>query len=428
VAEAPDLPSIYMDLHSHPELAFQERRTAGIAAGWLRDLSYETTTGVGGTGIVGILRNGPGPVALLRADMDALPVREQTGLPYASTEVGTDADGETVPIMHACGHDVHVTCLLGAAAALAADRSSWQGTLQLVFQPAEEAGLGAQAMINDGLFDRFGRPDVVLGQHVAPIPAGVFGLRAGPAFAASDSVRIVLRGRGGHGSRPETTVDPVLMAAATVLRLQGIVSREVAASETAVLTVGMMRAGTRENIVPDEAELRLMIRTFDTAVRDRVVAAVERVVRAEAAASGAPADPEITVFESFPAVVKDAAAARRLTPVSAKGWCSTRGRSPGARTSGNWPPRRARRARTGCSVPPTRRCSQAPPVSPRSPRSWRACRRTIPLSSRRSSSRRWPPASPRSPAPHAPGSPLASASANGAPLPTSARRLPLTSL
>jgi amidohydrolase len=312
VAETPDLPSIYMDLHAHPELAFQERRTAGIAAGWLRDLDYETTTGVGGTGIVGILRNGPGPVALLRADMDALPVREQTGLPYASTEVGTDADGETVPIMHACGHDVHVTCLLGAAAALAADRSSWQGTLQLVFQPAEEAGLGAQAMINDGLFDRFGRPDVVLGQHVAPIPAGVFGLRAGPAFAASDSVRIVLRGRGGHGSRPETTVDPVLMAAATVLRLQGIVSREVAASETAVLTVGMMRAGTRENIVPDEAELRLMIRTFDTAVRDRVVAAVERVVRAEAAASGAPVDPEITVFESFPAVVNDAAACDRV--------------------------------------------------------------------------------------------------------------------
>jgi amidohydrolase len=312
VTHPPDLASVYQDLHTHPELAFQERRTAGIAAGWLRDLGYETTAGVGGTGVVGVLRNGAGPVALLRADMDALPVREQTGLPYASTALGTDDDGERVPLMHACGHDVHVTCLLGAAAALAADRSSWRGTLQLVFQPAEEAGRGAQAMIDDGLFDRFGRPDVVLGQHVAPIPAGVFGLRAGPAFAAVDSLRIVLRGRGGHGSRPETTVDPVVMAAATVLRLQGIVSREVAASDTAVLTIGMMRAGTKDNIIPDEAELRLTIRTFDTAVRDRVIAAVERIVRAEAAASGAPADPEITVTESFPAVVNDAAACDRV--------------------------------------------------------------------------------------------------------------------
>ena len=312
MADGPDLASVYRDLHAHPELAFQERRTAGIAAGWLRDLGYETTEGVGGTGVVGVLRNGPGPVALLRADMDALPVREQTGLPYASTERGTDATGETVPLMHACGHDVHVTCLLGAAAALTADRSSWRGTLQLVFQPAEEAGSGAQAMIDDGLFDRFGRPDVVLGQHVAPMPAGVFGLRAGPAFAAADSLRVVLHGQGGHGSRPETTVDPVLMAAATVLRLQGIVSREVAAADTAVVTVGMMRAGSKENIIPDEAELRLSIRSFDAAVRDRVIAAVERIVRAEAAASGAPADPEITVFESFPAVVNDAAACDRL--------------------------------------------------------------------------------------------------------------------
>ncbi|HEY1627946.1 MAG TPA: amidohydrolase [Streptosporangiaceae bacterium] len=312
MADSPDLASIYQDLHAHPELAFQERRTAGIAAGRLRDLGYETTEGVGGTGVVAVLRNGPGPVALLRADMDALPVLEQTGLPYASTEHGTDEDGETVPLMHACGHDVHVTCLIGAAAALAANRSSWRGTLQLVFQPAEEAGLGAKAMIDDGLFDRFGRPDVVLGQHVAPMPAGLFGLRDGPAFAASDSLRIVMHGKGGHGSRPETTVDPVVMAAATVLRLQGIVSREVPAAETAVLTVGLLRAGTKENIIPDSAELRLTIRTFNRAIRDRVVGAVERIVRAEAAASGAPADPEITVFESFPAVVNDPAACDRV--------------------------------------------------------------------------------------------------------------------
>jgi amidohydrolase len=302
---------LYRDLHAHPELAFQEQRTAGIVAGRLRDLGYETTTGVGVTGVVAVLRNGQGPVALLRADMDALPVLEQTGLPYASTARGRLAGGEEVPLMHACGHDVHVSCLLGAAAALAADRSSWRGTLLLVFQPAEEAGAGAQAMIDDDLFGRFGRPEVVLGQHVAPLPAGLLGLQPGPAFAGADSMRVVMRGRGGHGSRPEVTVDPVVMAAATVLRLQGIVSREVAATDTAVVTVGALRAGTKENIIPDEAELLLSIRTFSPAVRDKVIAAVERVVRAEASASGAPADPEITLNVSFPAVINDRAACAR---------------------------------------------------------------------------------------------------------------------
>ena len=174
-----DLSDLYRDLHAHPELAFQEERTAGIAAERLRGLGYETTTGVGRTGVVGVLRNGAGPVALLRADMDALPVQERTGLPYASTARGTDEDGRDVPLMHACGHDMHVTCLLGAAADLAADRSSWQGTLLLVFQPAEEAGGGAQAMMDDGLYERFGTPAVVLGQHVAPMPAGLLGLRPG---------------------------------------------------------------------------------------------------------------------------------------------------------------------------------------------------------------------------------------------------------
>jgi amidohydrolase len=306
-----DLAAIYRDLHAHPELAFGEVRTAAIVAGRLGALGYETTTGVGGTGIVGVLRNGAGPAALLRADMDALPVREQTGLDYASTAVGVDRDGSDVPVMHACGHDVHVTCLLGAAEVLAAERASWQGTLMLVFQPAEEVGGGAQAMVDDGLFDRFGRPEVVLGQHVAPLPAGILALRPGPAFAAADSVRVVLHGRGAHGSRPETSVDPVLMAAATVMRLQGIVSREVAGTETAVVTVGAMRAGSRENIIPDDAELMLSIRTFEKAVRDQVVAAVERIVRAEAAASGAPAEPVISVLDSFPAVVNDPGACAR---------------------------------------------------------------------------------------------------------------------
>jgi amidohydrolase len=312
---APDLAElvdVYRDLHAHPELSLAETRTAGIVAERLRALGYETAAGVGGTGVVGVLRNGDGPTALLRADMDALPVAEQTGLPYASEVRAPDERGREVPVMHACGHDVHVTCLLGAAAALSADLDSWRGTLLLVFQPAEEIGRGARAMVDDGLYDRFGRPDVVLGQHVSPLPAGVLGLCAGPAFAAADGLRLVLHGRGAHGSRPETSVDPIVMAAATVLRLQGIVSREVAAKETAVVTVGSLRAGDTSNIIPAEAELLLSVRTFDTAVRARVLAAVERVVRAEAAASGAPRDPEVVVEESFPTVVNDPAASARI--------------------------------------------------------------------------------------------------------------------
>jgi amidohydrolase len=307
-ADTADLASIYRDIHAHPELAFQETRTAGIVAERLRDLGYETATGVGRTGVVGVLRNGDGPTVLLRADMDALPVREQTGLEYASTVRGVDDAGKDVPVAHACGHDMHVACLLGAADALAADRSSWRGTLLLVFQPAEETGKGARAMVDDGLFDRFGAPAVVLGQHVSPIPAGLLGLRTGTAFAAVDALRVVLRGRGAHGSQPESSVDPVVMAAATVMRLQGIVSREVAPAEAAVVTVGALHAGTRDNIIPDEAELLLSVRTFDETVRDKTLAAIERVVRAEAAASGAPADPEITSLGSFPPVVNDEAA------------------------------------------------------------------------------------------------------------------------
>ncbi len=322
MTDAPDLAGlarVYRDLHEHPELAFQEKRTAGIVAGRLRGLGYDTTTGIGRTGVVGVLRNGAGPTVLLRADMDALPVCEQTGLPYASTARGTDGDGKDVPLMHACGHDMHVTCLLGAAAALAADAASWRGTLLLVFQPAEETGEGARAMVDDGLFDRFGVPEVVLGQHVSAIPAGLLGLRTGPAFAAVDSLRVVLRGKGGHGSRPETSVDPVVMAAATVLRLQGIVSREVAAGDTAVVTVGALHAGSMDNIIPDEAELLLSVRTFDETVRGGVLAAIERIVRAEAAASGAPADPEITLAASFPPVINDEAASARVGEAFASG-------------------------------------------------------------------------------------------------------------
>ena len=308
-----DLASIYRDLHAHPELGFAEHRTAGIVAEQLTRFGFEVTTGVGRTGVVGILRNGDGPTALLRADMDGLPVAEETGLPYASTDVAPGESGD-VPVMHACGHDMHVTALLGAAERLAAEPESWAGTLMLVFQPAEELGAGAQAMIDDGLFERFGRPDVVLGQHVAPIPAGVIGLRSGPAFAAADALRIVLHGRGAHGSRPEASVDPVVMAAATVMRLQTVVSREVGGSETAVVSVGVMRAGTAVNIIPDKAELLVSVRTFTKDVRDRVVEAIGRIARAEAAASGAPKPPDVEVTSSFPAVSNDPAAVDRTRP------------------------------------------------------------------------------------------------------------------
>jgi amidohydrolase len=309
-----DLAELYRDLHSHPELSLQETRTAGIVARHLTDFGYEVTPRVGGTGVVGVLRNGEGPITLLRADMDALPVSEQTGLPYASTVRGTDHSGHDVPVMHACGHDVHVTCLLGAAAALAADTSAWRGTLLLVFQPAEELGQGAQAMVDDGLFDRFGKPDAVLGQHVSPLPAGMLGLSAGPSFAAADTLRVTLHGRGAHGSRPEVSVDPVVMAAATVMRLQTVVSREVAATDTAVVTIGALRAGTKENIIPDDAEMLMTIRTFDPSVRETVVAAIERIVNGEAATAGAPKPPEIANTMSFPAVINDADAVARTRP------------------------------------------------------------------------------------------------------------------
>jgi hippurate hydrolase len=234
--------------------------------------------------------------------MDALPVTEATGLAHAST-----VDG----VMHACGHDVHVTCLLGAADRLTAARESWSGTLVLLVQPAEETVRGAQAMVDDDLFTRVPRPDVVLGQHVAPLPAGMLGLRSGPAFAASDSLRVTLHGVGGHGSRPEATVDPVVMAAATVMRLQTLVSREVSGTDTAVVTVGALNAGTKANIIPDDAELLLNIRSYDEAVRTHLLEAIDRVVRAEAEASRAPRPPDIEVFESAPAAVNDPDAVTR---------------------------------------------------------------------------------------------------------------------
>ncbi|MGW0210929.1 amidohydrolase [Streptomyces sp. NPDC003233] len=309
----PGLEDLYRDLHAHPELAFAEHRTADLVASRARACGCEVTTGVGTTGVVAVLRSGPGPTVLLRADMDALPVAEQTGLPYASEVTAPGPDGAPVPVMHACGHDMHVVCLLGALELLARSRELWSGTVLAVFQPAEEMAAGARAMVDDGLFARFGTPVVTLGQHVAPFPAGWVGCHAGPAFAAMDGLRVRMHGRGGHGSRPESTVDPVVMAASTVLRLQTVVSREVAAGESAVLTTGTLHAGTKENVIPDDAEIGLNIRTFTEHVRTRVLDAVTRIVRAEAAASGAPRDPEITELYRFPVLVNDDSAMARTS-------------------------------------------------------------------------------------------------------------------
>jgi len=306
----PDLESVYKDIHSHPELSMQENRTAGIAADHLRAAGYDVTTAVGKTGVVGVLRNGNGPTLMLRADMDALPVREATGLPYASTAT-SDQNGKSVPVMHACGHDMHVSWLIGAATLLAKNRDAWKGTLMPVFQPAEETGAGAQTMIEDGLFKRFPKPDAILGQHVMVGSSGVIGTRSGVITSAGDSFEIRMFGRGAHGSMPQSSIDPVIMAAATVLRLQTIVSRELAPTDAVVVTVGSLQAGTKENVIPDEAVIKLNVRTFDEDVRQRVLAAIKRIVNAEAEASRAPKKPEITPLDRYAFVKNDPEATKR---------------------------------------------------------------------------------------------------------------------
>ncbi len=308
----PDLEALYKDVHSHPELSMQETRTAGLAADRLRAAGYEVTTGVGKTGVVGILRNGDGPTVMLRADMDALPIQEATGLPYQSQATAINREGETVPVSHMCGHDMHVTWLAGAAKLLAEARPAWRGTLMAVFQPGEETAEGAQAMIHDGLFKRFAKPDVILGQHVMVGPSGTVAGRPGAITSAADSLQIRLFGRGAHGSMPQASIDPVIMAAATVMRLQTIVSREVAAAEAAVVTIGALQAGTKENVIPDDAIIKLNVRTFDEGVRKRVLAAIERIVNAEAEASGAPRKPEITTLDHYPLNLNDRDASKRV--------------------------------------------------------------------------------------------------------------------
>jgi hippurate hydrolase len=269
----------------------------------LQTAGFEVTTAVGKTGVVGLLENGEGPTVMLRADMDALPVHEQTGLDYASATDG---------VMHACGHDMHVAWLAGAAALLAGARDGWHGTLMVVFQPAEETAAGARAMLDDGLFDRFPKPDVVLGQHVMPAPSGSIGIRSGVMTSAADSFEIRMFGRGAHGSMPEASIDPVVMGAATVMRLQTIVSREVAPGQSAVITIGAFQAGTKENVIPDEATIKLNVRSFDEGVRKHVLDAIRRIVEAEAQASGSPKAPEITPLDQYQLVRNDPVATDKV--------------------------------------------------------------------------------------------------------------------
>ena len=308
----PELEAIYKDIHAHPELSMHETRTAKIAANHLKTNGFEVTTGVGQTGVVGILRNGIGPTVMLRADMDALPIKEATGLPYASKMTAKGPDGKIVPVAHSCGHDMHVACLIGASSLFAKSRGSWQGTLMAVFQPGEETAEGAQAMIDDGLFKRFPKPDVVLGQHVMSLPSGHLDWRKGVVTSAADSLQIRMFGRGAHGSMPEASIDPVVMAASTVMRLQTIVSREVAPTDSAVVTIGALQAGTKENVIPDEAIIKLNVRTFNKDVRKHVLAAIKRIVNAEAAAAGAPKPPEITPLDRYSSVTNDLDATEKV--------------------------------------------------------------------------------------------------------------------
>jgi amidohydrolase len=305
-----ELEQAYKDIHANPELSMEESRTAGIAAAWLQRHGYEVTTGVGGTGVIGLLRNGEGATVLLRADMDALPIQESTGLAYASHATGTDRFGQATGIAHACGHDMHVAWLMGATRVFAENKQAWSGTIMAVFQPGEETAQGARAMIEDGMAKRFPKPDVALAQHIAPAPAGTIGWRCGTIMSAADSWEVTLFGRGAHGSMPQKSIDPVVMAASAVMRLQGVVSREIAMTESAVVTVGTLRAGMTENVIPDQALLRLNVRTFKDHVRQRVLAAIRRILEAEAAASGAPKPPDFSVLSEYSVTINDEAATR----------------------------------------------------------------------------------------------------------------------
>lgn len=290
----PNIEALYIDLHQNPELAFQEVQTAAKLAALARSFGYEVTTGVGRTGIVAVMRNGRGPTAMLRTELDALPVEEKTGLPFASKVVVKSADGESTAVMHACGHDVHMSAWVGSARLMAEHRDRWHGTLVLVGQPAEESGSGASAMLKDGLFTRFPRPDFALSLHDDDtMPAGTIGYHPGPFRAMSDGVTIVVHGRGGHAAMPMNTVDPIVLAARIVLALQTIVSRENNPTDPVVITVGSIHGGTRGNVIPDEVQMQLSVRTYTPEVRKKTLAAIRRVARGEAISAGAPREPDV---------------------------------------------------------------------------------------------------------------------------------------
>ena len=314
--ELPGLLELYEQLHANPELSLREERTSARIAEELPRLGFAVTQRVGGYGVVGVLRNGAGPVVLVRTDMDALPVTEGTGLPYASTVRARDEQGREVGVMHACGHDAHMTVFLGSARVLAAVRDRWHGTLVMIGQPAEERGLGAKGMLDDGLFSRFPRPDFCVAEHVTPsLAAGQVGVVEGYAFANVDSVDVTIRGLGGHGASPSKTKDPVVMAAQFVNALQTIVSRRIDPVDPAVVTVGSIHGGTAYNIIPDEVRLQLTVRSYAPEVRRQIIEEIERIARGVAESTGVPADrmPTVKLAEGFtPALYNDPALTRRL--------------------------------------------------------------------------------------------------------------------
>jgi len=318
-AAYPAARAFYLDLHQFPELSLHEIRTAAKLAARLRDLGYTVTEGVGGTGVVAILRNGAGPRVMLRTELDALPVEEKTGLSYASKVHAQDDSGYDVPVMHACGHDLHMAALVATADIMAHSKESWHGTLMLIGQPAEETITGAKKMIDDGLFTRFPKPAMGVALHVGnELPAGKIGITPGIYNTNADSLRITIHGKGGHGAAPQETIDPIVIAARMILALQTIVSREVKPGEMAVVTVGYIRAGTKNNIIPDKAELGLTVRTYKTDVRQQVLAAITRIAKAEAVAGGAQQETLIEHYESTDSVYNDPGLAERLrTPLEA---------------------------------------------------------------------------------------------------------------
>jgi len=303
----------YVDLHQNPELSSHETQTASKLAARLRSLGYEVTEGVGGTGVVAILKNGAGPTVMLRTELDALPVEEKTGLPYASKVHAKDDSGREVPVMHACGHDLHMSVGMGTAALLAQNKDRWHGTFIYVGQPAEERIQGATAMLKDGLFTRFPKPDFVFAIHDSSFePAGKVAYVTGYAMSNADSVDVTIYGKGGHGSAPELTIDPIVIAARTILSWQTIISREKSAQDPGVITVGTIHGGTKNNIIPDEVKLQLTVRSYKDEVRQRLLAAIERIADGEAAAAGAEKKPTVTRVEGVSAVYNDPATTQRL--------------------------------------------------------------------------------------------------------------------